>query len=71
MSGRQFVGDVVNEVLHFFAVQLDAAFADSLSDFRTGILTFSGANRMPQAAPTAAPPKKAAKMLNPFIVLSF
>ena len=29
---------------------------------------FSGAKRIPQAAPTAAPPKNAARMLRPFIV---
>lgn len=31
----------------------------------------SGAKRMPHAAPTAAPPKNAAKMLSPFIVKMF
>lgn len=41
-EGREFLGNVVNEVLEFFTGKLEATFADGFSDARTSFVALFG-----------------------------
>ena len=66
-----FRSNLIHQLIHFRAVQLDTLFTKDVLDFLTGVFSLSGANKIPNAAPTAAPPKKAANTFNPFITTFF
>ena len=70
-SGFDFICNFVYERIHLFTIELDAAFTQCFCYFITSFSSFSGANKIPTVAPTAAPPMNAAKKLNAFILFLF